>query len=181
MPILAVPYLMPYAQLAGLAIGSVATALGLKALSDKVQTHMEANPEESLRILKLIMPREGIASMFEELFNERGDDDELDEKEAVKEREEEGEVEEEVKVKDTRSRKEIVFEELARSRGKEPRGNWSSKKAVGPAVSTRGNIIRGLEDAGKVDKDLSKKPYKKSGYDWKKWTGKADGGIMDVL
>ena len=177
MPILAVPYLLPFAELAGIAIAG----LSLMEISNRVQAHMDENPEDTFRILKLIMPREGIAAMFEELFNERGDDDELDEKEAVKEREEEGEVEEEVKVKDTRSRKEIVFEELARSRGKEPRGNWSSKKAVGPAVSTRGNIIRGLEDAGKVDKDLSKKPYKKSGYDWKKWTGKADGGIMDVL
>ena len=175
--VLAVPYLMPYAQLAGWAIGG----LGLYEISKRVQAHMESNPEESFKILKMIMPREGIAAMFEELFNERGDDDELDEKEAVKEREEEGEVEEEVKVKDTRSRKEIVFEELARSRGKEPRGNWSSKKAVGPAVSTRGNIIRGLEDAGKVDKGLKDKPYKKSKFNYKKYFRKADGGIMDVL
>jgi hypothetical protein len=37
------------------------------------------------------------------------------------------------------------------------------------------------ERLGLADPDLRKKPYKKSGYDWKKWTRKADGGIMDVL
>ena len=171
MPILAVPYLMPYVQLAGIAIGG----LGLMEVSKRVQVHMEENPEESLRILKMIMPREGIASMFEELFNKEADD---------VEGEGEGEEEEIIdvdEVKDTRSKKEIVLEELARSRGKEPRGNWSSKKAVGPAVSTRGNIIRGLEDAGKVDKGLKDKPYKKSKFNYKKYFRKADGGIMDVL
>ena len=70
MPILAVPYLMPYAQLAGWAIGG----LGLMEISKRVQIHMEENPEESLRILKLIMPREGIAAMFEQLFNKEADD-----------------------------------------------------------------------------------------------------------
>ena len=186
MPILAVPYLMPYVQLAGIAIGG----LGLMEVSKRVQVHMEENPEESLRILKLIMPREGIASMFEELFNERGDDDELDEKEAVKGREEEVDFDEEEiididKPKSKKSKKEIVLEEVRRyRRGK---GNYASPDAEGPAISGRGNVRRGLEDAGKIPKDIHS-TYDKS----KKYQGykrfirgrthrKADGGIMDVL
>ena len=168
---LAVPYLMPYAQLAGLVIAG----LGLREVSQQVQAHMEDNPEESLKILTMIMPAEGLMA----LFNKEADD-----VEGEGEAEGEGEEEEIIdvdEVKDTRSKKEIVLEELARSRGKEPRGNWSSKKAVGPAVSTRGNIIRGLEDAGKVDKGLKDKPYKKSKFNYKKYFRKADGGIMDVV
>ena len=97
MPILAVPYLMPYAQIAGIAIGG----LGLMEISKRVQSHMEENPEESLRILKMIMPREGIAAMFEQLFNKEADDVE-------------GEVEVEVEEKATlkKSKKEIVLEAL---------------------------------------------------------------------
>ena len=168
---LAVPYLVPYAQMAGLAIAG----LGLYEISQRVQDHMEANPEDSLKILTMIMPAEGLMA----LFNKEADD-----VEGEGEAEGEGEEEEIIdvdEVKDTRSQKEIVLEELARSRGKEPRGNWSSKKAVGPAVSTRGNIIRGLEDAGKVDKGLKDKPYKKSKFNYKKYFRKADGGIMDVV
>ena len=42
-------------------------------------------------------------------------------------------------------------------------------------------MIRGLEDAGKIEKGLKDKPYKKSGYNWRKWTRKADGGIMGAF
>ena len=169
MPILAVPYLLPFAEAAGIAIAG----LGLMELSKQVQKFMDVNPEETFQILKMIMPQEGIAAMFEQLFNkEAGEGDE-------------GEGEEEIidvdEVKDTRSKKEIVLEELARSRGKEPRGNYSSEDAEGPAVSERGSVIRGLEDAGKVDKNLKDKPYKKSKFNYKKYFRKADGGIMDVL
>ena len=167
MPVLAIPYLVPFAEAAGIAIGVVASAAGLMELSNRVQAYMEANPEETLKILTLLAPAQGIMALFNK---EAGDDEGEGE-----------EVEEEVEVKDTRSKKEIVLEELARSRGKEPRGNWSSKDAEGPAVSGRGNIIRGLEDAGKVDKGLKDKPYKKSKFNYKKYFRKADGGIMDVL
>ena len=177
MPILAVPYLMPYVQLAGIAIGG----LGLMEVSKRVQVHMEENPEESLRILKMIMPREGIASMFEELFNERGDDDELDEKEAVKGREEEVDFDEEVqiKIKPTRkkSKKEIVLEALRKKKG-----SYASPEAEGSWASPRGRIIRALKEEGKItDKpDPNYDPDKKyKGY--KKYFRKADGGIMDVL
>ena len=102
MPILAVPYLLPYAKFAGLAIG----ALSLMEISQQVQAHMEANPEESLRILKLIMPREGIAAMFEQLFNKEAGDDEVTE-----------EIEVEEKPKSKKSKKEIVLEALRKKKG----------------------------------------------------------------
>ena len=169
MPVaLAVPYLMPYAQIAGIAIGG----LGLMEISKRVQSHMEENPEESLRILKLIMPREGIAAMFEQLFNKEADDVEGEGEE----------VEEEVEVKDTRSKKEIVLDAVRKSR--RGRGNYASPDAEGPAVSGRGSVRRGLEDAGKIPKDIhSTYDPNKPKFNWRKYTRgrKADGGIMDVL
>ena len=162
MPVLAIPYVVPFANAAGIAIGSVATAVGLSALSDKVQDYMEENPENSMKILAMIMPEQGIAALFN--------------KEAGDEVEGEGEeVEEEVEVKDTRTKKEIVLDAVRKA--KRGKGNYSSPDAEGPAVSGRGSVIRGLEDAGKVDKGLKDKPYKKSGFNWKRFTrNKADGG-----
>ena len=166
MPVaLAVPYLMPYAQIARIAIGG----LGLFEISKRVQAHMEENPEESLRILKLIMPREGIAAMFEQLFNKEADDVE-------------GEVEVEVeeKPKSKKSKKEIVLEEVRRYRRGE--GNYASPDAEGPAISGRGNVRRGLEDAGKIPKDIhTTYDPKKPKFNYKKYFRKADGGIMDVV
>ena len=111
---LAVPYLLPFAELAGIAIAG----LSLMEISNRVQVHMEENPEETFRILKLIMPREGIAAMFEELFNKKSD-------------EVEGEVEVEVEEKPKRkkSKKEIVLEEVRRYRRGE--GNYSDPDATG--------------------------------------------------
>ena len=70
MPILAVPYLLPFAEAAGIAIAG----LGLMELSKQVQKFMDVNPEETFQILKMIMPQEGIAAMFEQLFNKEADD-----------------------------------------------------------------------------------------------------------
>ena len=167
MPILAVPYLLPFAELAGIAIAG----LSLMEISNRVQVHMDENPEDTFRILKLIMPREGIASMFEQLFNKEADDVE-------------GEVEVEVEEKPTRkkSKKEIVLEALRKQKG-----SYASPHAEGSWASPRGRIIRALKEEGKItdkpDKDYD--PSKKyQGY--KRFirgrTGrKADGGIMDVL
>ena len=162
MPVLAVPYLVPFANAAGIVIGSVATAVGLSALSDKVQDYMEENPENSMKILAMIMPEQGIAALFN--------------KEAGDEVEGEGEeVEEEVEVKDTRTKKEIVLDAVRKA--KRGKGNYASPDAEGNWVSGRGSVIRGLEDAGKVDKGLKDKPYKKSKFNWKRFTrNKADGG-----
>ena len=169
MPILAVPYLVPFAEAAGIAIAG----LGLMELSKQVQKFMDVNPEETFQILKMIMPREGIAAMFEQLFNKEADDVE-------------GEGEEEIidvdEVKDTRSKKEIVLDAVRRAR--RGKGNYASPDAVGPAVSGRGSVRRGLEDAGKIPKDIhSTYDPNKPKFNWRKYTRgrKADGGIMDVL
>ena len=167
MPILAVPYLLPFAELAGIAIAG----LSLMEISNRVQIHMDENPEDTFRILKLIMPREGIAAMFEELFNKEAGDDEVTE-----------EIEVEEKPKSKKSKKEIVLEALRKKKG-----SYASPEAEGSWASPRGRIIRALKEEGKItdkpDKDYD--PSKKyQGY--KRFirgrTGrKADGGIMDVL
>jgi len=167
--VLAVPYLMPYAQLAGWAIGG----LGLMEISKRVQVHMEENPEESLRILKLIMPREGIAAMFEELFNKEADD-----------------VEGEVEVEDETQLSGKEKGKRMKEEAQKKKGSYQEKegKATGSYGSKRGRMIRRAEELGLADPKLKDKPYDKS----KKYQGykrfirgrthrKADGGIMDVL
>ena len=166
MPILAVPYLLPFAEAAGIVIAG----LGLMEISKQVQKFMDINPEETFQILRMIMPQEGIAAMFEQLFNKEADDEVTEE------------VEE--KPKSKKSKKEIVLEEVRRARGPNPQGNWASKEATGPAVSGRGNVRRGLEDAGKIPRDIHKTyDPNKPKFNWRKFTRgrKADGGIMDVL
>ena len=165
---LAVPYLMPYATYAGIAIGG----LGLFEISKRVQAHMEANPEESLRILKLIMPREGIAAMFEELFNKKSD--EVEGEEII-------DIDKE-KPKRKKSKKEIVLEALRKKKG-----SYASPEAEGSWSSPRGRIIRALKEEGKIsDKPDPDYDPKKKYQGYKRFirgrTGrKADGGIMDVL
>ena len=167
MPILAVPYLLPFAELAGIAIAG----LGLMEISKQVQKFMDINPEKTFQILKLIMPREGIAAMFEQLFNKEADDVE-------------GEVEVEVEEKPTRkkSKKEIVLEALRKKKG-----SYASPDAEGSWASPRGRIIRALKEEGKIsDKPDPDYDPKKKYQGYKRFirgrTGrKADGGIMDVL
>jgi hypothetical protein len=165
MPILAVPYLVPFAEAAGIAIGVVASAAGLMELSNRVQAYMESNPEETLKILTLLAPAQGIMALFNK---EAGDD----------------EVTEEIEIKPTRkkSKKEIVLDAKRKEKG-----SYASPDAEGSWASPRGRIIRGLKEEGKIsDKpDPNYDPSKKyQGY--KRFirgrTGrKADGGIMDVL
>ena len=165
MPVLAIPYLVPFAEAAGIAIGVVASAAGLMELSNRVQAYMESNPEETFKILTLLAPAQGIMALFNK---EAGDD----------------EVTEEIEIKPTRkkSKKEIVLDAKRKEKG-----SYASPDAEGSWASPRGRIIRGLADAGKIpDKpDPNYDPSKKyQGY--KRFirgrTGrKADGGIMDVL
>ena len=61
---LAAPLILPFAQAAGLAAGTVATVGGLELLSKKVQSYMESNPENTQKIMAMIMPAQGIASML---------------------------------------------------------------------------------------------------------------------
>ena len=169
MPVLAIPYLVPFAEAAGIAIGVVASAAGLMELSNRVQAYMEANPEETLKILTLLAPAQGIMA----LFNKEAGDDEVTE---------EIEVKEEIKPKRKKSMKEIVLD--AKNK---PKGSYASPEAEGSWASPRGRIIRALKEEGKItdkpDKDYD--PSKKyQGYKRfiKGRTGrKADGGIMDVL
>jgi hypothetical protein len=169
MPVLAIPYLVPFAEAAGIAIGVVASAAGLMELSNRVQAYMEANPEETLKILTLLAPAQGIMA----LFNKEAGDDEVTE---------EIEVKEEIKPKSKKSKKEIILEELAKEKG-----SYASPEAEGSWASPRGRIIRRLKEEGKItdkpdphyDPDKKYKGYKRF---IRGRTGrKADGGIMDVL
>ena len=168
MPILAVPYLLPFAELAGIAIAG----LSLMEISKRVQVHMDENPEDTFRILKLIMPREGIAAMFEELFNKKSD--EVEGEEII-------DIDEE-KPKRKKSMKEIILEEKNK-----PKGSYASPDAEGSWASPRGRINRALKEEGKIsDKPDPNYDPKKKYQGYKRFirgrTGrKADGGIMDVL
>ena len=144
-PVLAAPLVIPFAE----AIGVSIAALGMAKATDKVNEFIQENPEQSIKIFQMIMPSQGIANILKNESSE-GDED------LSEDMDEEVEVE-----KDTRSKKEIVLEEVAR--GRAGRGNFSSPDAVGPAVSITGNVKRGLRDAGKIRKgpdpnyDASKK------------------------
>ena len=169
MPVLAIPYLVPFAEAAGIAIGVVASAAGLMELSNRVQAYMEANPEETLKILTLLAPAQGIMA----LFNKEAGDDEVTE---------EIEVKEEIKPKSKKSKKEIVLEALRKEKG-----SYASPEAEGSWASPRGRIIRALKEEGKIsDKPDPDYDPKKKYQGYKRFirgrTGrKADGGIMDVL
>ena len=165
---LAIPYLLPFAELAGIAIAG----LGLMEISKRVQAHMESNPEESFKILRMIMPGEGIAAMFEQLFNKEADDVEG-----------EVEVEEDLKNLSGKEKGKRMKEEAQKKKG-----SYQDPEATGSYASKRGRMIRKAEELGLADPDLKDKPYDKS----KKYQGykrfirgrthrKADGGIMDVL
>ena len=169
MPVLAIPYLVPFAEAAGIAIGVVASAAGLMELSNRVQAYMEANPEETLKILTLLAPAQGIMA----LFNKEAGDDEVTE---------EIEVKEEIKPKRKKSMNEIVLD--AKNK---PKGSYASPEAEGSWASPRGRISRALKEEGKItDKPDPDYDPKKKYQGYKRFirgrTGrKADGGIMDVL
>jgi hypothetical protein len=164
-PVLAAPLVIPFAE----AIGVSIAALGMAKATDKVNEFIQENPEQSIKIFQMIMPSQGIANILKNESSE-GDED------LSEDMDEEVEVE-----KDTRSKKEIVLEEVAR--GRAGRGNFSSPDAVGPAVSITGNVKRGLRDAGKIRKgpdpnyDASKKFQ---GYKRFIRPKKADGGSIGI-
>ena len=61
---LAIPFLIPFAEAAGIAIGTLTTAAGLDILSSKVEEYIEDNPENAQKIFAMIMPEQGLASIF---------------------------------------------------------------------------------------------------------------------
>ena len=160
-PVLAAPLVIPFAE----AIGVSIAALGMAKATDKVNEFIQENPEQSIKIFQMIMPAQGIANILKNESSE-GDED----------------IDEEVEVeKDTRSKKEIVLEGVRRAR--EGKGNYSSPDATGSAVSGRGNVIRGLEDAGKIRQgnDPNYDPSKKyQGYKRFIRPKKADGGAIGI-
>ena len=64
MPLLAAPLIIPFAQAAGFATGAAATVAGLDLLSKKVQSYIQNNPENAQKIFAMIMPGQGLASIF---------------------------------------------------------------------------------------------------------------------
>ena len=58
--ILAAPLVIPFAKAVGLSVG----ALGMAALADQVNEYIQANPEESMKILSTIIPGAGIGQIF---------------------------------------------------------------------------------------------------------------------
>ena len=58
--ILAAPLVIPFAQAVGLSVGT----LGMAALADQVNDYIQANPEESMKILSTIIPSVGIGQIF---------------------------------------------------------------------------------------------------------------------
>ena len=57
--ILAAPLVIPFAKAVGLSVGT----LGMAAIADKVNDYIEANPEESMKILSTIIPNIGIGQI----------------------------------------------------------------------------------------------------------------------
>jgi len=58
--ILAAPLVIPFAKAVGLSVGT----LGMAALADKVNDYIQDNPEESMKILSMIIPGAGIGQIF---------------------------------------------------------------------------------------------------------------------
>ena len=160
MPVLAIPYVVPFANAAGIVIGSVATAVGLSALSDKVQDYMEENPENSMKILTMIMPAEGLIALFN--------------KEAGDEGEGEGEIE--LDPKDlTKEEKAKIMKETAKSGSGSMRDRMRKKaKELGLGEDKEFDKIEerygGVEDPPKPK------------FDWRsRWRKKADGGRIGFV
>ena len=58
--LIAAPLLVPFAEL----VGITTAGLALSQISDAVQSYMKANPEQSMKILTMLSPELGIASMM---------------------------------------------------------------------------------------------------------------------
>jgi hypothetical protein len=131
-------------------------------LSNRVQAYMESNPEETLKILTLLAPAQGIMALFNKKAGE-GEGEEV--------------IEVEEKPKSKKSKKEIVLEALRKKKG-----SYASPDAEGSWASPRGRIIRALKEEGKItDKPDEDYDPKKKYQGYKKYFRRADGGIMDVL
>jgi len=168
----AIPLIVKFAEIAGIVVSGVATAAGLDKLSNKVETYIQENPEQSKKIFAMIMPEQGIANI---LKNKSSEGEEISEEEL-------GEIDVEKKPKLTGKEKGMRIKEAIR-RARAGKGNYSSPDATGSAVDIRGSVIREVEDMGIADKNL-KDNYDpdKPKYDYKKFyrKRKADGGAIGL-
>ena len=162
--ILAAPLLIPFAEAAGIAIGTLAGIAGLEKLSNKVEEYIEDNPENAQKIFAMIMPEQGLANI---LKNESDDGEDI------------AEVEVETPKLSGKEKGMRIKEAIRRARA--GRGNYSSPDAEGSAVDIRGSVIREVEDMGIADKDLKDNydPNKKK-FNYKKYFRKAEGGIVNL-
>jgi hypothetical protein len=155
--------MFPFAEAAGLTLAG----LGMQKATELIMNYIQTNPEKSKKILETISPVGGLGSILMNKESETTSDEEQP-----------------TEQKDTRSKKEIVLDAI--KRGREGKGNYSSPEATGPAVSIQGNVIRGLEDAGYVDKErktpeeMEKQRKIKKPFDYKKFY-KADGGLITMF
>jgi hypothetical protein len=167
-----IPLIVKFAEIAGIVVSGVATAAGLDKLSNKVETYIQENPEQSKKIFAMIMPEQGIANI---LKNKSSEGEEISEEEL-------GEIDVEKKPKLTGKEKGMRIKEAIR-RARAGKGNYSSPDATGSAVDIRGSVIREVEDMGIADKNL-KDNYDpdKPKYDYKKFyrKRKADGGAIGL-
>ena len=186
MPALAVPYLVPYAKMAGLVIAG----LGLMEISNRVQDHMEDNPEESLKILTMIMPAEGLMA----LFNKEAGEDKVEEEVEVEEEVSSGsEVEEKIKeilVEEGVNVDEVDLGELPKDlQAKVMKG---IAKSLGGRSMAEASLILGLSgpardvkrmaDEADVRYEGGVEDAPKPKFDWRsRWRKKADGGIMEAF
>ena len=155
--------MFPFAEAAGLTLAG----LGMQKATELIMNYIQTNPEKSKKILETISPVGGLGSILMNKESETTSDEEQT-----------------TEQKDTRSKKEIVLDAI--KRGREGKGNYSSPEATGPAVSIQGNVIRGLEDAGKVSKErktpeeMEKENKTKEPFDYKKFY-RADGGLISMF
>ena len=153
--------MLPFAEAAGITLAG----LGMQKATELIMNYIQTNPEKSKKILETISPVGGLGSI---LMNKESEESPS-----------------EPEQKDTRSKKEIVLDAIRR--GREGRGNYSSPEATGPAVSIQGNVIRGLEDAGKISKErktpeeMEEEKKTKKPFDYKKFYKKADGGLITMF
>ena len=170
---LALPLLVSFAEVAGITIGAVATAAGIDLLSEKVESYMKENPEQSQKILAMIMPGQGLAQIFQNK-SDKGDEEVSEEIDV--------EVEEKPKKLSGKEKGERIKAAIKRARA--GRGNYSSPDAEGSAVDIRGSVIREVEDMGIADKDLKDKyDPNKPKFNWRRFTKKnyAYGGGVQSL
>mgnify|MGYP003148280694 CR=1 FL=1 len=170
---LALPLLVSFAEVAGITIGAVATAAGIDLLSEKVESYMEENPEQSQKILAMIMPGQGLAQIFQNK-SDKGDEEVSEEIDV--------EVEEKPKKLSGKEKGQRIKAAIKRARA--GRGNYSSPDAEGSAVDIRGSVIREVEDMGIADKDLKDKyDPNKPKFNWRRFTKKnyAYGGGVGHL